>query len=108
MTDKIVMAKIGKSFVDEAKKRGISVNDYLMTLKNESENRELLVAKTELEKLKQLPGIIDSLIEMRKADRRILDDIDREHRKDRELYSILRNAVANLIDLFTKALTRRG
>ncbi|HEC2562602.1 hypothetical protein [Cupriavidus sp. H19C3] len=108
MTDKIVMAKISKSFVDEAKKRGISVNDYLWSLKADSENRELQVEKVKLEKVMQLPGIIDSLIEMRKADRRYLDEIEREHRKDRESVSALTKAVSNLIELFIKAITRRG
>lgn len=103
---KIVMARIDKSFAEQAKIKNMSVNDYLLTLRHGG-NSHLLTLEKEFEKYKQLPAIIDYLIEMRVSDRKYIDEIERQHRKDRESLSALTKAVANLTDVFTKALTKR-
>lgn len=112
---KTVVKRINKTFIENAEKAGLEINEYFEKLEQQAKevqlnvaDRELKKIKEEIERLKQTPAIIDALIEMRKADRRYLDDIEREHRKDRESNSALTKAVANLTDLFTKALTRRG
>ena len=105
---KTVVKRINKTIIDEAEKSGLDFEEYFYKLKNQAEDRQLKIVEKEYEKLKELPAIIDALIEQRKIDRRYIDEIEREHRKDRESYSALTKAVSNLTDLFTKALTRRG
>lgn len=112
---KTQVKRINNNYIENAEKLGLEINEYIGKLEKDNENNqkdiahvELVKLTTELEKVKQVPAIIDSLIEMRKADRRFLDEVEREHRKDRESVSALTKAVSNMTDLFIKALTRRG
>lgn len=107
MANSMKTVKVNDEFFQKAKLAGKTFNQYHGELEQNNQDGKLKVADKELEKIKEMQGVIYSTNELRKADRNFVDTLFKTVKLQDQRITALTDSVEKLTNALTTAIARR-
>lgn len=107
MANSMKTVKVNDEFFQKSKLSGKTFNQYHGELEQANQDGKLKIAEKELEKIREMQGVIYSLTEQRKADRNLVDSLFKTVKLQDQRITALTDSVEKLTNALTTAIARR-
>lgn len=107
MANEMKTVKVNNEYFLKSKVSGKTFNQYHGELEQANLDGKLKISEKELEKIKELQGVIHAMNEQRKSDRNLVDSLFKTVKLQEKRMNSLTDSVEKLTAVFTKAITKR-